>query len=212
VHQIPKKETPMPDKTDLKAGSTGSSDPISRPSAPNHFKPIGTAIKVGSTPAAAKQIFTLKYSDIFAIPLIALVLLSAACRLLSPSAERLQGILKPDKPSDEEQQVLSDWFVTICTYLDTNHSGGLDDNDEPLGDARFYVDMAGGISTGGVTSPSSGCYTATIPGGGAELLYPMTVTITPPEDAEVTLIGSESVELEYPISHVDYLFAPPSEN
>ena len=79
-----------------------------------------------------------------------------------------------------------------------------------MGGIRFGVNMAGGILFGGTTSSSNGCYTVTVPGGGAEKLYPMTVTIKIPEEESVSLLGSEAVELAYPVSHVDYLFAPVS--
>jgi hypothetical protein len=104
---------------------------------------------------------------------------------------------------------MADWFFFGCVYLDANRNGQVDpDVDDKIPGAVFSVSLKGGAGIGDTTSTDR-CATAAVPGGLGPEDWPVTATVVLPDGLDYEPVGPTEVVLDYPESHVDFLFNEP---
>lgn len=117
------------------------------------------------------------------------------------------GLLGPrPSASPTPPEVMADTFFSGCAYLDENSNGEIDPEEPLLGGMTFTVTLIGGGGFGDETSEER-CAFITIPGGLPPGMWPVLARLEAPDDSPYDAIGPLEIELEYPDTRAEFLFA-----
>lgn len=92
-------------------------------------------------------------------------------------------------PAPPTVQPLADSAFSGYAYLDVNNNGQLDDEDEPLEGATFYVAI-NGVRAFGAATDKNGYAFILIP---SSVEYPVTLSMDAPKDSNLKSVGFSEV-------------------
>jgi len=104
------------------------------------------------------------------------------------------------KPTEE---VLVDSFFSARAFLDANDNRKIDQDDTPVANAMFYVEIQGVKAFGDATDETGNAFII-IPD---DVEYPVDVIMEPPKDSALKLITPSKVSVSASTGTVQFLFS-----